>query len=112
VPDLHRALWSLLDSAGLYAASADIHLLDFAADKHLDVLEIGIPSPVGNIVCVAYPVPEHGPLPAYFASLGHIDLLGIIRRSKVAKNRRLHNIRIDLPGFPHVLFRSRLFSAI
>ena len=58
---------------GLEAPCAHIHPLHFAGHDHSYPLEIGIPPPVGDVMRVAYPAPEHGALTTDLTSFGHID---------------------------------------
>jgi hypothetical protein len=76
------------DAASLDAGGADTKTLGDAGDQGPDVLDIGVPAPVGDVVGVGNVVPELGLLTANFALTGHGNLTNT-ERPKPEKNQSI-----------------------
>ena len=82
-------LSDLLDLAIADAGRANANTAARAIDKGAHALEVEIPAPFGNVMCVADPAAELGAAPADFANLCHkTEFSRAVRNPKYSKTRR------------------------
>ncbi len=67
----YRPMRGFHDFAATDTRRADLHMLRRAVDHRADVLQVDVPTPLGDVVGVAHPVTELGTTTAEFTYLRH-----------------------------------------